>query len=245
MTPEFTWQGGEIITKIRKQFSPLGGSVVVEGVFGLNNLRHIFTLQQALVLQRSVCRLSMGPGTGFLISPNLIMTNNHILPNIEAARNCIARFNFQLALGFVAEPVEEFQLEPDGFFLTNPQHDFTVCMVKGDPGKKWGHLALRRASPQVGSAAFLIQHPSGGHKKISLGDNEIKAIVDLDTRLHYLTDTMPGSSGSPILDDSMMLIGLHRASKLTADLSGYFCNEGVNINTIIDNLPQEVPVESR
>ena len=42
-------------------------------------------------------------------------------------------------------------------------------------------------------------HPGGSPKRVSLRQNFIAARTD--EFLHYMTDTEPGSSGSPVFDD--------------------------------------------
>src|SRR5262249_56411063 len=75
-------------------------------------------------------------GTAFLLSPNVILTNHHVLnsPAVAAAATCV--FNYQL--GGDGRPAETraFRLRPDQLFLTNPAgggpHD-TLFSAGGAP----------------------------------------------------------------------------------------------------------------
>ncbi len=60
-------------------------------------------------------------------------------------------------------------------------------------------------------------------------------------RVQYLTDTLPGSSGSPVFDTDWNLIALHHSGGwLTepnaATKSTYYRNEGIAIDSIIQDL---------
>jgi endonuclease G len=38
---------------------------------------------------------TLGYGTGFMVSPTLLMTNNHVLSKSDHARNSLAQFNYE------------------------------------------------------------------------------------------------------------------------------------------------------
>jgi endonuclease I len=55
----------------------------------------------------------------------------------------------------------------------------------------------------------IIQHPGGQMKQVTLDENELIDI--LDDFLHYESDTMRGSSGSPVFNDQWEAIALHHS----------------------------------
>ncbi|MGK7883600.1 MAG: hypothetical protein AB4057_03120 [Crocosphaera sp.] len=59
---------------------------IFEKIIGENTLRPIAFLAQGLKVARSVAyiRDSKGSGTGFLIAPDLILTNNHVISNADS-----------------------------------------------------------------------------------------------------------------------------------------------------------------
>jgi hypothetical protein len=67
-------------------------------------------------------------------------------------------------------------------------------------------------------------------------------------QLRYLTDTEPGSSGSPVLDDSWRVLALHHAYRAVppeqykGDIVKYH-NEGVALHAVLDDLPPAVRQE--
>lgn len=202
-----------------------------------DNLRDISVLRLALEKQEAVCQLNIGPSTGFLIAEDILMTCNHVLPDKRIAGLCKASFNLQLDEKRMPLTRDEYNLAPDKLFETDPELDVTVVKVAGKPGtkSKWGHIQLARVFPKPGNSAIIIQHPSQlRYKKIALGDMEIKYVDNRE--IQYLSDTLPGSSGSPIFNDDFKLIGVHRAGDGNPDDNRYFRNEGVHINAVIDFL---------
>ncbi len=81
----------------------------------------------------------------------------------------------------------------------------------------------------------IIQHPGGDHKQIALYHNII-AYTD-NKRIQYLTDTMPGSSGSPVFDSQWRVVALHHSGGWIVEPGTkrqVYRNEGININCIIE-----------
>jgi V8-like Glu-specific endopeptidase len=93
------------------------------------------------------------------------------------------------------------------------------------------------AEPQVGEAAFVIQHPNGLTKRLAYVRNQVS---DFNDRvLHYLTDTEGGSSGSPVLNAAGDLMGLHHAGGMPQIVTGrppLSKNEGIRIPRVLAGL---------
>ncbi len=73
-----------------------------------------------------------------------------------------------------------------------------------------------------------------------------------DTRVHYLADTLPGSSGSPVLNRHWEVIALHHSGgahppiKATLDLQKilkghYKFNEGIPMRAIMPQIERYLP----
>jgi V8-like Glu-specific endopeptidase len=84
----------------------------------------------------------------------------------------------------------------------------------------WRHLKLNaNADPVPSEHVIVVQHPNGGYKQIVLTSNYVVAIKG--HVLHYTTDTMPGSSGSPVFNDSWQVVAIHHAEvQLHKDAAG-------------------------
>lgn len=239
------------------------GRVALERLLGRNDLMSILYLERGVIAARTVCRITIrsshtstaaGFGTGSLVSPRLLLTNNHVLRSAAAARFSVAEFDFQETLASAAPQSRFFQLDPDAFFITDPQLDFTLVAVH-DPQSLlapygWNQLVAEEGKVKKGEPVTIIQHPQAETKQIALRENEITEI--LENFLLYRTDTAPGSSGAPIFNDQWELVGLHHAGvprrkngqiltrtgqpwrdTMDEDLIDWIANEGARISRII------------
>ncbi len=220
---------------------PLPDDLGLEKLIGMNNLQEISWLEQGLQCARSVCRIitPVGPGTGFLISADLVMTNNHVLSNPEIARLSKAEFNYQHDVTGALLPTYRYDFNPDRFHTSPVQAlDYTIIGVHPNSDlpdlASWGHLPLNpHADPVPNEHVTIIQHPNGAPKQIAVTANQVVGLWEY--RLQYSTDTMPGSSGSPVFNDLWQVIALHHAGgDLQSNDQGdrQFVNEGILMSAI-------------
>lgn len=207
-----------------------------------NNLRPISFLEAGVARSRAVAFIEipgLGVASGFLISENRLLTNNHVFGSKDEARGATIRFNFQADLAGTLLETEDFETEPDAFFHTNPQLDYAVVQVAGSPGDKWGVIAPRAdLELSVKDDVAIIQHPGGQPKQIAITDNEVEYVDQ--TVAQYLTDTMPGSSGSPVFNEDWECVCLHHSGGFIpqpSDNSTHFRNEGILMSAILADLP--------
>lgn len=198
-------------------------------------------LQIGLMRSRSVVRVKRtdgSSGSGFMTDANVLITNNHVLPTKDAARGAVVQFNYQQTVDGLNAPIEEVGLLPDTL-RTSLADDWTAVTLEGDPISRWGALTLNKKTLTVGDHVNIIQHPGGGPKQISLFSNVV--VFAGNGRVQYLTDTLPGSSGSPVFDAAWDVVALHHSGGwLTEPNSGskatYYRNEGISIDRILDGL---------
>jgi V8-like Glu-specific endopeptidase len=208
---------------------------------GESTLLPISFLELGLERSRSVARVRLqdgGLGTGFLTDNNTFVTNNHVIQDSEKARKAVIQFNYQNRPdGLDLEPVS-FNLDPDGGFATSKDDDWTLVRVKDDANATWGKIDLSRVENlQRTRYVNIIQHPSGGPKQIALYHNIVA--YSNEKRLQYFTDTLPGSSGSPVFDNHWRVVALHHSGGWIVEPGSkktVFRNEGININLIVDAL---------
>ena len=168
-------------------------------------------------------------GTGFLVAPWLLMTNNHVLPTADVAAAVKVRFGYQEEPTGAVPETPRLVLDPDRFFVTSPveELDYTVVAVGAlpgspdPPGTVFGTLPLYGAIGKIleGEPVNIVQHPGGRAKEIAFRDNRLLSLVDAGV-MTYSTDTDVGSSGSPVLNDQWELVGLHRSSVAATDAQG-------------------------
>ncbi len=212
-------------------FEPL----TYEKVVGLNNLLRISWLSHALELAAAIARVVTpeGPGTGFLVAPDLLLTNHHVLPDAATIDAATVEFNYQVNWAGELEPVRRYKLD-GADHVTSKELDYTIARVRESPGDLFGFVDLsKRSEPTVNDFVSIIQHPQGGTKQICFTDNKVSAVFgDL---VQYSTDTEPGSSGSPVFNQRWEIVGLHHRGGGLAGPDGkkYFTNEGVLISSVL------------
>ncbi|WP_200307072.1 endonuclease [Streptomyces adelaidensis] len=201
----------------------------LERLIGRNNLTPVAFLEEGALVSRSVGRITIsgpgaGHGTGFMVSPSLLLTNNHVLRSQEEARRSVVAFSLQAGIdGHPLTPV--FQLEPHRFFVTDRALDFSLVAVaergaRGEALSSFGRLTLSEALGKVviGEFVSIIQHPRGEPKQLALRENQVVDI--LDRFMHYECDTREGSSGSPVFNDQWEVVALHHSAVPKTDDQG-------------------------
>jgi V8-like Glu-specific endopeptidase len=139
----------------------------------------------------------------------------------------------------LALKMTEFDFDPDNGFATSPKeaHDWTAIKLKGDANSYWGALKMKPNTIEKNNRVSIIQHPNGLHKQIAIHHNFVRYVDD--QIVQYLTDTLPGSSGSPVFDDYWNLIALHHSGGNIREPGTKriaFRNEGIHINQVIEGL---------
>ncbi len=181
-------------------------------------------------------------GTGFLVSPWLLMTNNHVIDTPETARGAVAWFKYVEDADGCITPCK-LALQPERCFVTSPRDalDYTVVAVAPvddqAPGEQFGSIPLHGGVGKivVGQNVNVIQHPSGRTREICVRNNLLLEVVD-DTFVLYGADTEPGSSGSPVLSDNWELVALHHASEQKRNEQHQFVDAEGNLAT--DETPE-------
>lgn len=231
----------------REALIDLRDGLALERIMGKSDLFPISYLDVGLQAGKPVCRIEvrdkigrvLGHGTGFLVSSSLMLTNNHVLEDAETARYSLAQFNHETDPKLMPRPIKSFRIDPDRFFMTNTKLDFTLVAVEdaSADGSGLNEFGVLRLFAQTGKALLgeyvsIIQHPSGGPKAVAIRENQVIDIFD--DYFHYVTDTEPGSSGSPVFNDEWQVVGLHHAGVPDPkDSTKWVANEGIRISSIM------------
>ncbi len=222
-------------------------------VFRKNDLLPISYLQTGIKVSESVCRIvlrdstgrEIGTGTGFLVSPEVLITNNHVLPDINSAVYAVAEFNYQKDESSDDCPVYRFSLNPQRFFMTDRKLDFTLVSVNPtshtDEDLKnipWIKLISQRGKIKEEDNVSIIQHPDGLMKHVTVRENQV--IFMLKDFIHYTTDTKRGSSGSPVFNDQWQVVAVHHSGVPDPDNSrNWIANEGTRVSSIASSVKSE------
>ncbi|MCW2557635.1 MAG: hypothetical protein JWP55_1599 [Mycobacterium sp.] len=202
-------------------------------------------LDEGVAAARAVARVvikddrgrPVGYGTGSMISPNLLLTNHHVLDTAQAAATSQVEFDFQDGIDGKLLNVTTFGLDPDRFFLADEALDFAIVAVRAGTEElaPFGFNRLIKSDGKVlvGEFVTIVQHPRGEKKQVALRENRV--IDGPDRFVHYSADTEPGSSGSPVFNDQWEVVALHHASVKAPEHTefGGVLNEGIRVSAIL------------
>src|SRR5215212_148705 len=204
-----------------------------------STLLPISFLEIGMQRSRAVARIvrkDQSSGTGFLIGGDWMLTNNHVLPDAQSAGGAKAEFNYQNTADGTAAPIKTYALDA-ARFQTSKENDWTAIGIDPAAAAEWGALALEPVATAKDAFVNIIQHPGGGPKHIGLYHNTVAYVGE--GRVQYLTDTLPGSSGSPVFDDQWRVVALHHSGGMLREpgtKSSFYRNEGIAVATVIDDL---------
>lgn len=239
----------------------------LQKILGFDGLKGYEWMVRGVMVARAVGVISMQAGgrigTGFLVrggdlipslgDERILMTNAHVIsepPFDKSVPPDAAR------VAFDAVDRGHFYTFPDLIWQSGPDHlDCTLLRLSEQPQSieplvlnKYLPTLVRdenRKQPRV----YVIGYPRGGDLAFSLQDN---ILIDHEgppdghppdasvRRLHYRAPTEPGSSGSPVFDESLWrVVALHHAGdKAMARLNGvegtWPANEGIWIQSIVE-----------
>jgi V8-like Glu-specific endopeptidase len=192
-------------------------------------------------------------GTGWLVSSRLMFTNYHVIEAREPdeppasqedfrtqAEQAIAWFDYHQEGGTqtVVKCVALLNASPYA------QLDYALLRLEDTPALNGRQqLSLVRTQPALaqGSRLNIVQHPLGGALRYAIRNNFYVGQGDQAYHLRYLTDTEPGSSGSPVLDDQWQVVGMHHAwrdipeEEYQGETIKYH-NQGIAIHSILADL---------
>jgi endonuclease G, mitochondrial len=233
---EFFTAPGERLAILQTPVAPLldANTVGQEASFRDNDMRPVRYLHMALLASQSVGKITVrnpadneeGDATGFLVAPGLLLTNWHVLKTATHADASFVTFNFEDDLNGRPKGTRIFDLRPDELFIADETLDYAFVAVakrsnSGEALSEFGFLRLfaqtGKLDPNQRQAANIIQHPMGQPKKIVVRDNYFEEVpkdsIDparKQNSLFYGSDTLKGSSGSPVCSDEWYVVALHR-----------------------------------
>jgi endonuclease G len=220
-------------------------TAVLERVINTADFLGVRYLEGGVAAARSVGRVNIrepngrlaGYGTASLVSPQLMLTNHHVLPDANTAASSSIEFNYQEGLDGRPLVPKLVALDPARLFMADKGLDFALVAIIGDPqdlaGLGFNRLIAEEGKAIVGDFVTIIQHPQGQMKQVALRENRIVDV--LERFLHYETDTEPGSSGSPVFNDQWEMVALHHASVPAPDQQelGGIVNEGTRVSRLV------------
>ena len=202
---------------------PDASELAIDRIVAGSDALNVSYLERGMIAADAVARVAVhdgarlvGYGTGFMVSPRLLLTNYHVLTTADTAVHSVVDFRYEYdALGHLVERAT-FGLDPAAFFFGDPELDVTLVAVAPETAdgsrraSDFGWLRLSASADTVlrGEWLSIIQHCGGRPKQVSLRQNLL--ITRSGPDLWYVSETATGSSGAPIFNDSWQVVGLHR-----------------------------------
>ena len=142
-------------------------------------------------------------GSGFLVSPNVIATNFHVIENSHG--------------GYVKLVNKDEVYEIDGVVGYSIEYDLALIKIGDNSGTP---LTLKSPVVNIGQKIFAIGNPLGLEGTIS--DGIISGLRDYEglSLLQISAPISPGNSGGPVVDENGEVIGV----------ATYTFSEGQNLN---------------
>ena len=229
-------------------------------------------------IEPCVCRISSlsadktTVGTGFLVGPDVVLTNYHVVRDVIEQRvrsdqiECL--FDFKRSVNGAVFPGTSVRVETNGILKSSKYSQFDVQIALASnpapdeldfalmrlaqsidsapigskaepqtPQRVWLRLPREAPNLEVGAPCFILQHPEGEPKKLTIGK-----LTDVtaggERRVRYDANTLPGSSGSPCFTDQLELFGLHQAGDKNVDAE---FNQAVPLHLIYAEIKDLLP----
>ncbi len=185
--------------------------------------------QTMIERERPVCQILLegdAVGTGFLVAPDLIMSNHHVFEipksggQLGALDRYCARFDYR-----ASDPTNVFSPgtivainASAGYLDKSPKAELDYVIVKlaqpaGEDlmpgGKPRGWLTLDPGKLNVADPAFVLQHPQGRTLELAVGSITGWEPQRIDEIYEHCANTDQGSSGSPCFSWQWVLRALH------------------------------------
>lgn len=254
-TTEINYSLSPDIDKI-SNWQPISEETLEVLTMGSNTILPVNFLALGVIRSKAVAKVEIttgtqktNVGTGFIAKVKnfdelFFVTNYHVLNDRNKIESTRIIFDYELDINGDSKPSKSFRIDASGPWYASPVAECDVCIFKlmASPAElqDYQYLELRKRDVANNEFVNIIHHPGGEMKQISLYHNIVTNIND--RIVQYLTDTLKGSSGSPVFNSKWEVIALHHSGgprksdepELPAGIKSR--NEGIHINKIIDFL---------
>ena len=158
-------------------------------------------------------------GSGFVVAPNVVVTNYHVVDGLKSA----VCFNSRTGP----------QYKIDGFLAADKVNDLILLCV---PGINQKPLPLSSSCPETGQRIYVIGSPKGLEGTISEGIVSALRSVDQLDQIQMSAAISSGNSGGPVMNTKGEVIGVSVA-KLTTGESLNFAVPLDTLRKLIFSLP--------
>ena len=176
-------------------------------------------------------------GTAFLIGPSRLLTAHHnlVLRTGEVAQDVAALFDYERIFEGPEAAGTSRKCLPES--IRGEAADDWAVIDLAAPCEDRPPAILSETPAAVGDRVAIIQHPNGMAKQVALHNNRVTFAND--TRLQYLTDTLPGSSGAPVFDATWRIVAVHHAGghlPLPGTKELVYRNQGTPVARVLERM---------
>lgn len=233
---------------------PLFPYVGIESICGANDYQDVICFQSSFPTEYDKSRagirlLESGSAlcSAWLIScENHVITNNHCFASQSELNNVEFQFMYDRPGCGSGTATPQLQLYGGTFLRTSQTYDYTLVIPAlngNDPQAVYGYIQVDPRVPEIGELMYIVGHPSGYPKKISLYSDQsadtggvcrVQSVTEgscwgSGPDVGYYCDTEGGSSGSVVLSrNTYKAIALHHC--------GGCLNTGVRIIDVYNDI---------
>lgn len=192
----------------------------------------------------------VGSGTCWLATKDLIITNHHVINNrlrdndfaddddlLLQAKSATVQFDYDRQNANVTT------VSVSELICSERNLDYALLRLANTLDRKPLSIHSRIMSPPPGDyvPVNIIQHPNGNPKRVAIRNNLVNSASD--ETLSYFTDTLSGSSGSPVFNDAWKVVALHRGWQPVVNINFQgkntaYANYGTQILKIMAHIKQ-------
>jgi endonuclease G len=189
-------------------------------------------------------------GTGWLVASGLLVTNPHVVnarnqgePAAGEADLLLQSTGMSVLFDYDDNTSEGTHVDPTELIAWDPDLDYALVRITDTTRAPLRRAAaITQVSPGSAIAVNVIQHPDGHAKRFGIRNNLLTGATP--TELRYFTDTLGGSSGSPVLNDRWEVVGLHRGSAFVSGVkfqgrSVAYVNVGTQISAVLEHVREQ------
>ncbi len=230
---------------------------------------HFF--RRAIEVPKSIARLriprffglrqdrAIGYGTGWLITPELLFTNYHVIEARDLDRRephatieeCHRQvLNMQLWFDYVDAESPHVECRCLELVHWNPAMDYALIRLDCTSLAE-SRPPLQLAQPQQlnrEDRLNIVQYANGHPLKFAIRNNFFIGSESERSYIYYITDTENGSSGAPVCNDHWQVVGMHCKTVQVSPETWKgetirYHNVGIEIHSIFYDLPPHIQQE--